>query len=134
MTVFQERTLEIFRKTISEKTDLTYEGRIDEINHFNLLIEAGGQNAIHKLLGCNMCMVNSEYEEEPAILIIFSIPINQKTGSKLIADRVMEIVENAESCFTTLDYTNSKEQRDEKFIYVTIIKKIGELFYEKEAC
>ena len=134
MTVIQERTLDIFRKTISENSELFYEGRIDEINHFNLLMEAGGKNAIHKLLGCNMCMVNSEYEEEPAILIIFSIPINQKTGSKHIADRVMEIVENAEACFTTLDYTNSKEQRDEKFIYVTIIKKIGELVYEKEAC
>ena len=132
-SIIQERTMEIFNQTLCYKKDLIYSGEVAEINHFNMLTKAGINDSLYKLMGCNMCMLNCKYEEKPGILIIFSIPINETTGSKLIADRVMEIIENMEECFTTIDYMQSKEQKDEKFIYVTIIKIIGEE-YAKKAC
>ena len=97
---------------------------IETINHFFLLIKAGSLDVINKILGCKMCMMNYRYDNDPAILIIFSIPIVSKIGNKQMADRVMEIVENVEKCFITVDYTNSKEVKDDKFVYITIVKKI----------
>lgn len=126
MKVIQKKLLDIFKTTITERKNFKYNGNIDDINHFNLLIEAGIQNSLYKLFGCDMCMANFEYKEKPAVIMVFSIPINQDTGNKLIADRVMEIIGNIEDCFTTADYSHSKEQKSDKFIYVTIVKVIDE--------
>ena len=134
MNVIQDRIIDIFKKTLDEQKEIAFSGDVKKINHFNMLTKAGGKDALYKIMKCNMCMLKCLFEQIPAVLIIFSIPINEKTGSKLIADRVMEIVEIMEECFITIDYMNSKEQRDEKFIYVTMIKKIGECEDAKYSC
>jgi len=36
----------------------------------------------------------------------------------------MEVVEAVETCFVTLDALKSEEVREDKFIYVTAIKKL----------
>ena len=38
----------------------------------------------------------------------------------------MEVVEGTESCFVTLDYIKSEEVKEDKFIYVSAIKKINQ--------
>lgn len=124
MKALQKKLMSIFESTVNEKKDLVYRGSLEEINHFNLLMEAGTQDALHKMFGCDMCMLNFEHEGNPSVLMIFSIPVSSNTGNKLIADRVMEIIGNIEECFTTVDYSHSKEQKLDKFIYVTIVKTL----------
>jgi hypothetical protein len=71
-------------------------------------------------------MLNCEYENEDSIMMLFSIPINSEdSGSKTVAERVMEIVREIEECFTTLDYLKSIEVREDKVVYVTAIKKLN---------
>jgi hypothetical protein len=70
-------------------------------------------------------MFNYTHEKTDSILIIFSIPNGEESSTKFIADKVMDIVELGESVFITLDYIKSKEIKDDKFIYVTIVKKLN---------
>ena len=120
-----EKILQVYTETISsDNPDLKYNVDIDKINHFNVFMKVGSIDAIHKVLGCNVCMLNCEWADDPAIMIIFSIPIVTKVGNKQMADRVMEIIENIEKTFVTVDYTNSREVKEDKFVYITIIKKI----------
>jgi hypothetical protein len=57
---------------------------------------------------------------------VFSIPVNtpEETGAKNVAERVMDIIENMERILITLDYAHSKEVKEDKFIYITIVKKL----------
>jgi len=126
MKALQKKLIGIFETTINEKKDFIFKGNLEEINHFNLLIEAGTQDVLYKIFGCDMCMMNYTYDEKPAVLMIFSIPVSSNTGNKLIADRVMEIIGHIEDCFTTVDYSHSKEQKLDKFVYVTIVKVLEE--------
>ena len=73
-------------------------------------------------------MFYCDYEECPSVMMIFAIPINteEESGGKYVAERVMEIVKKAEDCFITLDYVDSKEIKEDKFVYVTMLKKIEE--------
>jgi hypothetical protein len=72
-------------------------------------------------------MFNYSFKGEDAVMIIFSIAINpNETGAKSIADRVMEVIGNIEECFITIDYTKSEEIKEDKVVYVTTIKKLGE--------
>ena len=71
-------------------------------------------------------MFNCEFEGCDAILIIFSIPINSnESGSKSIAERVIEVVAGIEDCFVTVDNIKSEEMKEDKFVYVKVIKKLG---------
>ena len=77
-------------------------------------------------MGNNVCMFNCELENKDSIMVLFSIPINtsEESGAKNVAERVMEVVENLEICFTTLDEVKSEVVQEDKFVYVTAIKKI----------
>jgi len=133
MSKIQNRLREIFLKII--KTDLKYNGTVDEIDYFNLYFKTASQDALYRLMGSNFIMLNFSYEAEDAVLMIFSIPINSDSGTKHISERVMEIIGNTERCFITLDYSDSKEVRDDKFVYVTIVKKYSDKtieFIERE--
>lgn len=121
MNTIQERLREIFKKTIG--TDLRYNGTIEDIDYFNLSCKAASKEMMYKILGSHVFMFNYIYETDDAVLMMFFIPINSESGTKHIAERVMEIIENVEKCFITLDYSDSREVKDEKFVYVTIIKK-----------
>lgn len=121
MDIIQDRLRNIFQDTIN--TDLRYNGTIENIDYFNLCCQAASKDATYRIMGSNFFMFNFVYESDNAILMIFSIPINSDSGTKHIAERVMEIIENTEKCFITLDYSCSKEVKDDKFVYVTIVKK-----------
>ena len=80
---------------------------------------------MYKFLGLNLCIYNYVYEDQEYILIIFSIPNGEESSTKDVADKVMDIVELAEHLFITLDYIESTEIKDDKFIYTTIVKKLN---------
>jgi len=123
-----------YENMLSSETSPVYKGEVDEINHWNLLVEAGEKKSLHKIFGCQMGLFRYTYKDSPAVMMIFQIPISSNTGNKHIADRVMEIIENVEECFTTVDYSNSKEQKLDKFIYVTIIKIIAKGDEDNDRC
>lgn len=118
-----DRLKEIFEDTVD--TGIKYEGSIENPEYYSLFCKAAAKDQLHKLMGNNLCMFNCTYENDDAIMIIFSIPINsQDSGAKNIAERVMEVIGGIEDCFVTLDHVKSEEVKEDKFIYVTGIKKI----------
>lgn len=126
MPNIKERLTEIFDNTID--TGLKYEGSHTSLDYYNLFCKAASNNNLYKVLGNNVCMFNCSYENSDAIMVLFSIPINasESVGNKSIADRIMEIIYGIEECFITADYMKSEEVKEDKFVYITVIKKIGD--------
>jgi len=124
MSYVKERLKEVFENTI--ESGVKYEGSLKDLEYYNLFVKAASNEQLHKLLGNNLCMFNCEYEKSDAVVIIFSIPINSnESGSKSVAERVMEVLAGIEDCFVTLDNVRSEEVKEDKFVYVTAIKKLG---------
>jgi hypothetical protein len=124
MNHVREKLKEIFESTIDN--GLKYEGNHTSSEYYNLFCKAASKDALHKVLGNNnLCMFNYTYEDCDAVMMLFSIPINStETGAKSIAERVMKVISEVENCFTTTDYVKSEEVKEEKFVYITIIKKV----------
>lgn len=121
MSHAREKLKEVFESTI--ESDLKYDGKIENIHYYELFCKAASKRKVFKLLGNDVCMTNYTYEGKDSILIVFFIPINSKeTGAKTIAERVMQVVEEVETCFVTLDYLNSEEIKEDKFVYVSAVK------------
>ena len=125
MDVFTKKIKEIVENTIDG--DLKYEGAMSNFDYYKLFCTAAAADQLYRVLGNNVCAFNCIFEETDSALIIFSIPINtpEETGSKNVAERVMEIIESLEKCFITLDYAHSDEVKEDKFIYITVVKKLG---------
>jgi hypothetical protein len=73
-------------------------------------------------------MFNTVYNTKEAVLVIFSIPLNttEETGSKGMAERTMEVVDNMERCFINLDKVMSQEVKEDKFMYLLFVKILNE--------
>ena len=125
MNYIEEKLKEILENTI--ESGIKYEGSIESLDYYELFCKAAAQDQLFKLMGNNFCMFNYKKDNKDSIMMIFSIPINspEESGSKNVADRVMEIVRETEKCFITLDDIQSKEVKEDKFIYITIIKKLN---------
>jgi len=120
----KERLKEIFENTI--ESGIIYDGSIENLDYFNMICKATTKDQLYKMMGNNLCMFNCSYEGSDSVIMIFSIPINsQDVGAKNIAERVMEVIESVEKCFITLDLIKSEEVKEEKFVYVKVIKKVG---------
>lgn len=118
-----DRLKEIFETTVD--SGIKYEGKLKNLEYYNLFCKAASEEKLYKLMGNNLCMFNCKYEENDAVMMIFFIPINtEESGAKTVAERVMEVVTETEKCFVTIDYLNSEEIKEDKFIYVVIIKNI----------
>jgi hypothetical protein len=118
-----ERLKEIIDNTI--EMGLKVEIQTENIEYYNLFCKAASKNHLFKLFGNNVCMFNTVYESKESILILFSIPINSdESGAKSVAERVMEVILALETCLVTLDYVKSEEVKEDKFVYVSIIKII----------
>ena len=116
---------EIFESTVEDGSN-KYEGNIKEINYYNLFCKAAAADQLYKIQRNNFCMFNYYYNQVESILMIFAIPINpnEDVGIKQVAERVMKIVKELENCFITLEYINANEVVEDKFIYITAVKKI----------
>ena len=120
----KQKFKDVYENTL-ENINLHYAGGLVNVDYFGLFCKATAQDKLYKFLGLNTCMFNYVYEKKDSILIIFSIPNGEESSSKYIADKVMDIVELCEDVFITIDYIKSKEVKDDRFIYVTIIKKLN---------
>lgn len=125
MNYIEEKLKEIFESTI--ESGIKYEGTLESLDYYELFCKAAAQDQLFKLMGNNVCMFNYKKDNKDAIMMIFSIPINspEESGSKNVADRVMEVVRETEKCFITLDDIQSKEVKEDKFVYITAIKKLN---------
>ena len=119
----KNRLKEIFESTV--ESGIKYDGTIENVDYFSMFTKAASQEKLYKLMGNNLCMFNCKYKDKDSVMMIFFVPINtDDTGAKNVAERVMEIVEETENCFVTLDYVNSEEVREDKFIYVKVVKYV----------
>jgi hypothetical protein len=120
-----DRLKEIFENTV--ESGLLYDGKYENIGYYNLFCKAASKEKLYKIAGNDLCMFNCIYKRDDSVLMIFYIPINSNdSGAKNVAERVMEVVEIVENCFVTLDYMKSEEVKEDKFVYVTAIKKIDQ--------
>ena len=119
----RDRLKEIFENTL--ENGLSYDDDLFSIDYFNAYCKATAKDQLYKLLGNNLVMFQCEYENQESVLMLFSIPINSEEHSaKTIAERVMEVITEVEKTFVTLDFVHSEENKDEKIVYVTIVKKL----------
>ena len=119
----KEKLKEILDSTL--ESGLSYDGDLFSIDYFDLFCKATAKEQLFKLLGSNLIMFQCEYQNEDSVVMVFSIPINsQEHSAKTIAERVMEVITEVEKTLVTLDFVHSEEIKDEKFVYVTIIKKL----------
>lgn len=125
MNVIRDKLINVFQNTLNN-IDLRYNGTIEDIDYFSLYCKAASEDVVHKIMGSSFFMFNFLYESDNAVLMLFIIPINLNSGTKHIAERVIEIIENTEKCFITLDYSCSQEVKSDKFVYVTIVKKYND--------
>ena len=123
MSKRQERMIELYERTI-ESDDLKYDGNLNLIDYFSLFCKATSQDKLFKMLGCNLVIFNYVHENEDSVLFLFSIPFGTDSGSKKIADKIMEIITLMEKTFVVLDYVDTTDAKDDKFVYVTIVKII----------
>jgi hypothetical protein len=116
--------LEHYESTI--KNGIKFEGKLDEINYFKTFSKADAKKQMFKMYGCNVCMLNCE---DDSILIIFAIPIRSTTEgdeNKHISERLMEIVKNIEDVFISVESMVANDVKEDKMIYLTVIKKAGD--------
>ncbi len=116
---------EYFNKTI--ETECVFDGDLEDINFLNTFCKAGSFDNMHNMMGANMAMLNIEYENENAVMMIFGIPLNENSTNismKNISEKVLGLIRKLESAFITLDYINCKIVKDDHYEYVTVIKKI----------
>lgn len=116
---------EIFENTVD--SGLKYEGSHTSPEYYNLFCKAAAEENLYKAIGNNVCMFNYTFKDSDAVMMLFSIPVNSnETGAKNIAERVMEVIQVVEECFITTDYVKSEEVKEDKFVYITIVKKVGD--------
>jgi len=124
MNNISDKLKKAFGQTVED--GIKYDGSLSEIDYYSLFCKAAANDQLHRILGNNFCMFYCGYEDSPTVMMIFAIPINteEESGGKYVAERVMEVVKKVEDCFITLDYVDSREVKEDKFVYVTVLKKI----------
>jgi hypothetical protein len=123
MNYVKQRLNEIFEGVL--ESGEFYDGPCDSPEYYNLFCKAASKDQLFKLMNNNLCMFNCKYQDEDAVMMIFSIAMNTgESGAKNIAERVMRVITEIEECFITLDYVKSEEVKEDKFIYIIAVKKV----------
>ena len=125
----KERLKQIFESTVDSGEK--YCGNIDEIDYYALLCKSTSNNQLYKIFSCNLFMYNYSYKDEDSVLMVFSIPtsINNNDNqleNKHVSERILDVLKIVEECFVTVDFMDLKTVKEDKFLYMTIVKKIKE--------
>lgn len=120
--LLHEKIIKVYNNTLNNYKFSYQYNNIDKLDLFKVFYKATEYDLVHRIMGCNMFMMNSTYNKNDSVLIVFMIPLTKEIGNKAIADQVMEIVENIEICFTTVDYLKSFEKKEDKHVYVMAFK------------
>lgn len=122
----KEKLQEIFEST--QESGLKYDGTIKSIDYYSVLCKAASKDALYSVKNMdeksNLCMFNYCHEGKDSIMMIFYVPANSSNGVKHIAEKVMNVVRHLEETFVTIDYIDTKEMKDEKFVYIVAIKSL----------
>ena len=116
--------LERYESTI--ENGVKFEGILEEINYFKTFSKADAKKQMFKMHGCNVCMLNYG---DTSVLIIFAIPIRSAVEgdeNKHVSERMMDVVKNIEDVFINVDSMTANEVKEDKMIYLTIVKKVGD--------
>jgi len=121
----KEKLLNIFENTLDDGS-MKYSGSFEKIDYYDLMCKSATNSSLHIIENSNVCMFNCLYENMESVLIMVAIPIvvDQSKGKKHIVERTMEIVELLESTFVTIDFMNSEEVKEERFVYLIAVKKL----------
>lgn len=123
MKLIKQKLKDIFETTYDGGSQ--WNGSISNIDYYSLSCRAATNNELHNLKDCNVCMFKCNYEDDEAILIVFSLPITlEGRDSKHISDRIMDTIQLLEETFVFVDYMNSMEVKEDRFVYLTAIKKV----------
>jgi len=130
-TVPQElKFKEMFDMTL--ESDHDHFGDLETPNYFGLICKAAQGDYMRKIYNNDIVMFNTEFEEEEAVLIIVQIPVNineddeNAKATKFVSNRVMKMIFLAEKCLTQLDICDTTQEHEDKFVYIKMIKKVGE--------
>ena len=116
--------LEHYESTI--ENGVKFEGALEEIDYFKTFSKADAKKQMFKMHGCNVCMLNYG---DTSVLIIFAIPIRSAVEgdeNKHVSERMMDVVKNIEDVFINVDSMVANEVKEDKMIYLTVIKKAGD--------
>ncbi len=125
-----EKFKEMFEMTL--ESDHDFYGDLNNLNFFGLICTAAQGDFMRKIYNNDIVMFNTEYEDEDAVLIVVQIPVNvnedeQNTkGTKFVSNRVMKMIFLAEKCLVKLDICDTHQENEDKFVYIKMIKKVGE--------
>jgi len=123
-----ERLKNIYDETIENGIKIQFNK--EDIDYYSLLCKATANDKIYKIFNCNVCAFNCDFEGEDAIVVIFSVPapskLDDSTDKKHPSEKVMDILKVIEQCFINVDYMSFKEVKEDKFSYITAIKKTKE--------
>jgi hypothetical protein len=121
-----ERLQQIYDSTI--ESGLSHCGDLENLDYYSLFCKATANNQLYKLFSCNLTMFNFTFNGNNSVLIVFSIPVSLNSDTQQdnrhISERVMTILKLIEDCFSTVDYMNLKNVKEDKFTYLTVVKKI----------
>ena len=124
-----ERLQDIYDEALESEVKIQLPN-VEDIDYYSLLCKATANNKMYKMFNCNLCAFNCEYEGEDSIVVIFSVPISNKlddtNDKKHPSEKSMDIIKVVEQCFINVDYISFKEVKEDKFSYITAIKKVKE--------
>ena len=131
MTIEQEFHRKKFKDLYDKamESDQYFEN-IDQtsINFFDLVFKASSKNLYCLFKGNNLCIFKCKYYNDPYMMIIFGIPSKKKSetsGKKFISERIIDLIKCVEDCLITVDKMKSFENQDDKFVYLSCMKKIN---------
>jgi hypothetical protein len=118
----QKKLKDIYDTAIEK--DLRYDGSLQDLNYYNIVCKAASQDLLFYLMSNSLCMFKYRFQDKDSILMLFSIPITLSEKEKHISERIMDVIKVTEEVFITLDYVNSKEVKDDRYVYIVMVKVI----------
>ena len=125
MTRTQQRLQECYNYAI--ESGPLFKGNLDNPDYCSLMYKAASNDSMSEMKGFNLYYYRCEYDGDDAVMFMFTIPLNREThGGKHLVEKIMSIVDDVEQVFTTIDFCNSEEVKEDKFAYLIAIKRIKE--------
>jgi len=120
-----EKLLSLARKAVKEGPDFT--GSIEDVDCYNLLCKAAESDKLYRLLGADFCIFRTTYEDKPALLLVFSLPVrishddpSDPQRGKHVSERSINILEMVEEALDSVDRVITRQAN--QFVYLIMIR------------
>ncbi len=122
------KMLDFFNKTA--ESDCSYDGSHNNIDYFSVFTKAGVHENLFNIFGLEVAMLNTKYEGDDAVLMIFRILSKENNDGgekqqkpKSVSEKIINLVQKLEKVFITLDFIYCDFVKTESIEYITVIKK-----------